>query len=313
MNQPLRVGLIGLDTSHVPAFTELLNDPTHPHHLPAARVVAGFPGGVDDFEVSRDRVASFTETVRDKFGVDILDSPQAVAEAVDLLLITSVDGRAHRRFAEQTVAFGKPTFIDKPFTTALADAEAILRLYEAHDTPVMSCSALRYADPLQAALKDQTAGPLLGIDVFGPMGLQPLQPGLFWYGVHAIDMVVAAMGTGCTQVQAYTHDDVDLITMTWPDGRAASYRGSRRGHRAFGATLHREAGFQQVDLSRLDRPYYASLLAAILKTLPHGISDITPDLMLESVKIMEAANQARAQAGQPVTIAHTCAGVTAGT
>ena len=30
----LRIGIIGSDTSHVPAFTQILNDPTHPKHIP---------------------------------------------------------------------------------------------------------------------------------------------------------------------------------------------------------------------------------------------------------------------------------------
>jgi len=34
--EELRLGIIGLDTSHVTAFTRLLNDPTHKDHVPGA-------------------------------------------------------------------------------------------------------------------------------------------------------------------------------------------------------------------------------------------------------------------------------------
>lgn len=40
----LRIGLIGLDTSHVIAFTKALNDPKAKDHVPGARVVAVFKG-----------------------------------------------------------------------------------------------------------------------------------------------------------------------------------------------------------------------------------------------------------------------------
>ena len=66
---PLRVGLIGLDTSHVVAFTQLLNDPTHPDHVPGARVVAAFKGGSPDVEASATRVDGFTATLRDKWQI----------------------------------------------------------------------------------------------------------------------------------------------------------------------------------------------------------------------------------------------------
>ena len=38
----IRLGLIGLDTSHVTAFTDVLNNPQHKDHVPGARVVAAF-------------------------------------------------------------------------------------------------------------------------------------------------------------------------------------------------------------------------------------------------------------------------------
>ncbi|MGV3484480.1 MAG: tRNA-dihydrouridine synthase, partial [Planctomycetaceae bacterium] len=38
----IRVGMIGLDTSHVVAFTELLNNPSNKNHVPGAKVVAAF-------------------------------------------------------------------------------------------------------------------------------------------------------------------------------------------------------------------------------------------------------------------------------
>ena len=42
--KPLRAGIVGLDTSHVPAFTKLFNDPKSEGDLAGIRVVAGYPG-----------------------------------------------------------------------------------------------------------------------------------------------------------------------------------------------------------------------------------------------------------------------------
>ena len=38
----LKIGVIGMDTSHVTAFTKLLNDATAPDHVPGGKVVAAF-------------------------------------------------------------------------------------------------------------------------------------------------------------------------------------------------------------------------------------------------------------------------------
>src|SRR5437660_183081 len=52
----LRVGIIGCDTSHVPEFTEILNNTQAKGHVPGAKVVAAFPGGSEDIPSSWSRV-----------------------------------------------------------------------------------------------------------------------------------------------------------------------------------------------------------------------------------------------------------------
>src|SRR5262245_48340612 len=82
--KPLRAGIIGLDTSHVVAFTRLLNSPTPKPELAGVRVVAAFPGGSPDLPASRDRVAGYTKQLRDQFGVEIVDSIEALLPKVDV-------------------------------------------------------------------------------------------------------------------------------------------------------------------------------------------------------------------------------------
>src|SRR6478672_1715230 len=68
----IRIGIIGTDTSHVPAFTKMLNDPSDPSHLAGARIVAAYKGGSPDVESSRTRVDKFAEEIRTKWGVEIV-------------------------------------------------------------------------------------------------------------------------------------------------------------------------------------------------------------------------------------------------
>ncbi|MEX0744283.1 MAG: Gfo/Idh/MocA family oxidoreductase [Phycisphaeraceae bacterium] len=298
---PLRIGFIGLDTSHVTAFARLLMDEQNAHHVPGGRVVAAMPGGSADFELSHSRVMGFTETMRDEFGVQLVDTPEAVAQACDLLFIESVDGRVHREQFERTVQFGRPTFIDKPFATTSADAEAMVALAARHDVPLMSCSSLRYADNFQAALVDDAAGAVKGIDTAGPMALQPTQPGYFWYGIHCFEMMVAALGPGCRRVSTRVTGDHDLVTAEWTDGRVATYHGLRNAHSKFAVTLHRLRGVALMNASDSARPYYASLLEAIFNHLPHGRSGVSTAEMLEVIRVIEAANISR-ENGEPVEL-----------
>src|SRR5262245_39909951 len=81
-----KAGIIGCDTSHVPAFTAEFNNPDAQGDLAAVKVVAAFPGGSPDIPASRDRVEGFTNTLRDQ-GVEIVDSIPALLEKVDVVLI----------------------------------------------------------------------------------------------------------------------------------------------------------------------------------------------------------------------------------
>ena len=51
----IRLGMIGLDTTHVIAFTSHINNPKN---NTGCKVVAAFPGGSPDFKTSWDRVGS---------------------------------------------------------------------------------------------------------------------------------------------------------------------------------------------------------------------------------------------------------------
>lgn len=301
MTPPLKVGLIGLDTSHAPAFTKIFNDPSYEHHLPGFKVVAAFPGASPDFELSYNRVEGFTKTLNEEYGVAILESPEAVAEQVDVVFITAVDGRAHRAFFEKVASYGKPTFIDKPMTTSLKDAQAIVQLAQANNIALMSCSSLRYSDRLTEALAANDE-PVLGVDAFGPMNLQAELPGLYWYGCHTAELILRAMGPGCVEVKATTTEHHDLITGRWADGRIASFRGLRESHSRFGLTLHRKSGPQFVDASAFTTPWYASMLREIMPALTAGQWPVPAENLLGVIAFMEAANTSR-ETGEPVAVA----------
>src|SRR6266536_2406135 len=79
----MRIGIIGLDTSHVPAFTKIFNDPKATGDLAGFKVVVGFPGGSQDIPSSRDRVAKFTADLKG-MGVEIVDSIPELLKKCDM-------------------------------------------------------------------------------------------------------------------------------------------------------------------------------------------------------------------------------------
>ena len=120
---PLRIGMIGLDTSHSPAFAKLFKDEAAGDKLSKMRVVAAYPGGSDDIASSRDRVAGYTTELA-SLGAEIVDSIDALLPKVDVVLLESLDGRKHLEQVLPVFKAGKPVFIDKPLSGSLVDALA---------------------------------------------------------------------------------------------------------------------------------------------------------------------------------------------
>lgn len=289
----LKIGIIGLDTSHVTAFTEILHKTDHPYHVPGGRIVTAFPGGSPDFELSRSRVQRFTEVLSGTYGVRIADSIDEVAAKSDAILLESVDGRVHREQFMKIAPYGKPVFIDKPFAVSLTDATTIAAAAEHYQVPLMSCSALRYAEGLTSNLADHGKKSVTGMDCYGPMALEPTQPGLFWYGIHTAEMLFAAMGRGCIQVSVVTNEHHDLIVGEWGDGRIGTLRGNRKGNSQFGAVIQRKSGSSLIDVYSEAKPYYASLLERIMDVFRTGKSPIELEETIEVVRFIEAANLSR--------------------
>jgi predicted dehydrogenase len=293
MLKKLNIGMIGLDTSHVSAFTKLLNDPETEFHVPGGNVTVAYTGGSDDFELSYSRVEGYTKELRDQYGVKIVDTIEEVAEQSDAIMLESVDGRVHMEHFRRIASYGKPVFIDKPFAVSTSDARAIIELAQKHSIPLMSCSSLRYSEGLIHALKEQEKGAIIGADCYGPMALQPTQPGLFWYGIHTVEMLYATLGKGCARVSVATNDDHDLVTAEWQDGRMATIRGNRKGNNTFGELIHHEKGTQFVDVYSHRKPYYANMLEAVMDLFRTGKGPIDLEETYEIIRFIEAANESR--------------------
>ncbi len=301
--KPLRAGIIGLDTSHVVAFTKVLNDPDAKGDLAGIRVVAAYPGGSHDVAASRDRVEGFTRQLRDEFKVEIVDSIEALIGKVDVVLLESVDGRPHLEQAEPVLKARKPVFIDKPVAGSLADALRIFQLAEKYGTPCFSSSSLRFSPALRGLRADPKVGQVAGCDAYGPCSLEEHHPDLFWYGVHGVEALFTVMGTGCASVTRVSTDGTDLVIGTWDGGRVGTFRGIRQGKADYGVVAFGTKAISHAQGSGGYRP----LLVEICKFFRTGRPPVVAAETLEMFAFMEAADESKRRGGIPIAIADVMA------
>ena len=216
----LRAGIIGTDTSHVPQFVKTYQ--SHPEWK--IRVVAAVKGGSPDLPLSANRLEGFAKTIQEA-GVEIVGSIDALLQKVDVVLLTSVDGRPHLAQATPVLAAGKRLFIDKPLAASLDDARGIAALSRQTRTPFFSASSVRFHRQIPELRKDAALGPITRVEATYVLNTIEFHPDLFYYGIHGVEALYAVMGTGCVSLSRRMEGDVDVTSCTWKDGRVGVYRG----------------------------------------------------------------------------------------
>ncbi|MBP7051284.1 MAG: Gfo/Idh/MocA family oxidoreductase [Phycisphaerae bacterium] len=292
-----RIGIIGLDTSHVTAFTELLHDPARNY---GCKVVAGYPGGSPDIESSIGRVPEYTKTLKEKFGVEIVASIEELCAKVDGVLLESVDGRPHLEQVKPVIAAKKPVFIDKPMAGNLADGLEIFRLAKENNVPCWSSSSLRFGPCIAGMKSRDDVGQVMGCDAFSPCHLDSHHPDIYWYGIHGVEILFTIMGPGCQSVQRAQTENYELVVGVWKDGRIGTFRGLRAGRQDYGALVYGSRG-----IVRSERGYegYGHLVDEIVKFLKTGQAPISPDETIEILAFMTAADKSKALNGAKVELA----------
>jgi hypothetical protein len=297
----VRIGMIGLDTSHVTAYLGILNDPKNKEHVPGGKIVAAYKGGSADIESSRSRVEGYTKTAVEKYGVKLYDSIEEMAQNVDAILILSVDGRPHLDQFRRTLAAKKPVFIDKPLAGSLKDALEIARLSREAHVPVFSSSSLRYAPDSPILTMDKTAKVISAFS-FSPAELESHHPDLFWYGIHGVEALYTVMGAGCEKVVRTHTKDTDVVTGIWSDGRVGTMQGNRKdgkGFGGYGVTAITTKG----PVKGGEKHSYKPLVEDYLKFFQTGISPVPLETTIEIHAFMEAADESKRRGGAPVTLA----------
>ena len=291
----LRLGIIGLDTSHVVAFTKILNDQKHPKHIPGGKVVAAFKGGSPDIPSSRDRIDRFTKALVDDFGVKLYASIEMMCKEVDAVLLESVDGRPHLKQAKPVLEAGLPLFIDKPLAGSLKDAIAIFELAEKRKVPVFTSSSLRFAKATQSA-RAGSLGEVTRCETHSPCSLEPHHPDLFWYGIHGVESLFTVMGPNCISVKRGTTEEGKIeVIGQWTGNRVGIFReGKGYGGKAVGTKG--EAGVGGYD-------GYDPLVKEIIMFFQTGKPPVSPKESLAIYAFMEAADESKRRNGSTVQLA----------
>ena len=292
---PIRIGIIGLDTSHSTAFTELINGGKEAW-AEGFKVVAAYPYGSQTIESSYKRIPEYTETVK-KHGVKIVDSIADLLKEVDCVLLETNDGRLHLEQAVEVFKAGKICFIDKPIGATLGEAIAIYAMADKYNIPIFSSSALRYS-PINQQLRNGELGKVIGADCYSPHSVEPTHPDFGFYGIHGVETLYTILGTGCKAVNRVSTEQGDVVTGCWDDDRIGTFRAIVKGPHIYGGMAYTESK------AVVAGGYvgYKVLLEQVLKFFKTGVAPVSKDETLEIFAFMRASNLSKERGGEMVTL-----------
>ncbi|MFN0077546.1 MAG: Gfo/Idh/MocA family protein [Prosthecobacter sp.] len=291
--QHIRAGIIGLDTSHVLAFTKTLNTTPQKPEVMGVHLVAAYPQGSKDIESSTKRVPEYTEKVK-ALGVEIVPSINDLLDKVDVVFLESNDGRVHLEQILPCIEAHKPVFIDKPIAGTLVDAIKIFDASKKASIPVFSSSSLRFGKGTQA-VRGGSIGTVKQAETTSPASLEEHHPDLFWYGIHGVESLFTVMGTGCQSVKRGTTADGKItVTGTWSGGRTGTFTEAK----AYGGKAVGETG--EAAIGTYDG--YDPLLFSAVHFFRTGIAPVSPEETIEIYAFMEAADESKRRSGAEVTL-----------
>jgi GFO/IDH/MocA oxidoreductase family protein len=296
----LRAGIVGCDTSHVIAFSKLINNPDATGPYADVEVTVAYPGGSPDIKESRDRVDGYVKELREKFNIKIVDTLEELANECDAVMLESVDGRPHlKQF--RAIAKGKPVFVDKPAAASLADLLTIFRVADETHTPVYSSSSLRFVKEVQSAATDKSIGEIVGCETFSPMSTQSAHPDLFWYGIHGVEPLFTILGPGCETVSRTDTPLSTVVVGKWKDGRIGSYRGIKNGY-YYALNLYGAKKVVQAT-GYPGREGYDPAVRTMCEFFKSGKPPVSRQDTIEIYAFMEAADASKKEGGKPVALA----------
>ena len=147
----------------------------------------------------------------EKYGIELLDSIEAVVQKSDMLIVLSPDNpEMHEELTDLPLKSGKLVYVDKTFAPDKATAIRIFENADKHGTTCFSSSALRFVTEFKDVKKE---------DIFK---VYSEGPGSYdMYSIHQIEPVVMLMNCRAKRVMGLGDAKHPSMIIEFEDGRFA--------------------------------------------------------------------------------------------
>lgn len=209
----IRIGMIGTENSHAYAFSKIINAPEDPggKRYPDVEVVGVYGPDLD----SAQRIVAEAGA---KF---VADSPEEFFGKVDAMFVHCRKGSLHYQYALPFIEKGMPVFIDKPFTSDVAQAQALVAAARKSGSPLYGGSGCKLSyDVLMLKHRVATlrkSGEFITASMNFSADPESIYDGFFFYSPHLTEMALTIFGQDVQSVKALEKNGTRIVIARYAD------------------------------------------------------------------------------------------------
>ena len=287
----LRIGMVGAENSHTAAIARVLNVETRIRGVRATHVW----GETRAFARGAAEAGQIEQIVR---------HPEDMIGQVDAAVVDHRHAKLHLPAAKALLEAKIPLFIDKPFCYRTAAGRRFLDRARELRVPICSYSTV----PKQASFRElkkqaRRLGDLHAVVSTGACDVKSKWGGVFFYGIHQVDMVLRVLGYDVTHAQVNRGSGQDhTATLSFRSGAIATLNLIGGAPAGFHMSIIGDKGRLDEAMVSDESPYLAST-RDFVRMFRTGKTEETDETMLGPIGVLEAMEKSISRKGSKVKVA----------
>ncbi len=282
----MKIGIVGAENSHTAAIAKVIN----------------VEKKIEDFSVTHvwgETNAFARKAAEDGQIPNIVAEPADLIGQVDAAVVDHRHGKEHLPAAQPLLEAGLPLFIDKPFCYRTAEGRAFLRRAAELGVPVCSFSVLPHQEAFKRLKREMgELGAIYSVVSTGACDIRSEYGGIFFYGIHQVDMVLRLLGYDLSYAQVIRGSGKNHVaTITYKNGAVATMNLIGAGPARFHLSVIGEEGRLDQEIAFDESPYLAGAVE-FCQMFRTGKTEETEQSMLGPVAVLEALEKSIERKGR---------------
>lgn len=275
----MKIGIIGAENSHATAIAKNINIDKNVKGF-TVDYIWGETGEFAKMAAKEGEISNIVKKTTDMLG------------KIDALIVDHRHPKYHLKAALPFVKAGIPSYIDKPFCYRVDKGVEFLKLAKKLGTPVTSFGVLTEQSSYRRFVKKlQNSGKINSGTIYAPCDIKSPYGGVFFYGIHSVEMALNAFGFDVSRVLMTKNKDNATGQLIYKDGRIVTMN-FHKNNWTFAISAHTEKGLVASDI-KMDANNSIGGIKIFTKMFKTGIEPIEHKKIMLPIRILEALQRSQ--------------------